>query len=292
MSDRSQLISDAFHRVAALARRHPLLAFFVLAYAITWAGVLGLVGASGLRSGQLEMTRGMLVWAAMLAGPSVAGLSLTVVVSGRDGWRDLWQRLTRWRVPARWYAALLVVPAIGSVLVATLWLASPDFAPWILVERDVDVVILMFVALVLGAAVEELGWTGYATPRLRLRFGLLHTALLLGGLHGAWHFLADFAGRGDVSPLLYFPRFVMVWVYEHTESLLLGQLIHASYTAPLFLLTPPAASAAQLLVFWTLFTVAFAAVVILLVRPSTGSRRPASHAAGSAEGLWIQLADS
>jgi hypothetical protein len=49
-------------------------------------------------------------------------------------------------------------------LVATLWLASADFTPWVVVERDRTLVILMFVALVFGAAVEELGWTGYATP--------------------------------------------------------------------------------------------------------------------------------
>jgi uncharacterized protein len=271
----------------AAARRYPLLAYFLVAYSITWGGVLALVGPGGLRSGQLTMPRGMLVWAAMLAGPSVAGVWLTFVVSGRDGWRDFRRRLTRWRIPARWYAPLLVAPVIGALVVGVLALVSQDFAPWVLVEGDTSAIVVMFVALVLGAAVEELGWTGYATPRMRRRFGLFRTALLLGALHGAWHFLADFSGRADAAPLLYVSRFVifwtvglialrllMVWAYEHTESLLLGQLIHASYTAPLFLLTPPAASAVQLLLLWTSFTVVFAAVVVVLVR--TGGRGASS----------------
>jgi membrane protease YdiL (CAAX protease family) len=266
-------------------RRYPLLSYFALAYAITWGGVLVVVGPSGLRSGDLAMPRGMLVWIAMLAGPSIAGLVLTAVVAGRDGLRDLRRRLGRWRVPPRWYATLLITPLIGSAIVAGLTLVSADFRPWLMVERDKTLVLGMFVALVVGAGVEELGWTGYATPRLRLRYGSLGAAVLLGSLHGGWHFLADFSGRGDAAPLLYVSRFVifwlvglialrllMVWVYEHTESLLLGQLIHASYTAPLFLLTPPAASPAQLLLLWTLFTAAFTAFVVVLVRSGAHSR--------------------
>lgn len=273
--------------VAAALRRYPLVGYFMLTYGITWAGVLALVGTSGLRSGELEMPRGMFVWGAMLAGPSVAGLLLTLVVSGREGRRDFRRRLTRWRVPPGWYATLLVAPTIGTLVVGALALASPDFTPWLLVERDRSVVALMFVALVFGAAVEELGWTGFATPGLRRRLGLFETAVVLGLLHGVWHFLADFSGRAGAPPLLYFPRFVifwvvglvvlrllMVWAYEHTGSLLLGQLIHASYTAPLFLLTPPAASAGQLLALWTLFTVAFGATVVAVVRPWASRRMP------------------
>jgi membrane protease YdiL (CAAX protease family) len=205
---------------------------------------------------------------------------LTAVVSGRTGLRDFGRRLGRWRIPALWYATLLITPLIGSVVVAGLSLVSADFRPWLMVESDKTLVSGMFVALVIGAGVEELGWTGYATPRLILRYGPPQAALLLGALHGTWHFLADFSGRGDATPLLYFPRFVIfwlvglialrlliVWTYEHTESLLLGQLLHASYTAPLFLLTPPAASAAQLLLLWTLFTAVFLAAVLFLVRP-------------------------
>lgn len=266
-------------QLVATLRRHPLLGYFALTYAISWGGVLAIVGTGGLRSGSVALPRGMWVWAAMLAGPSIAGVLLTYGVSGRAGLRDMWRGLGRWRVPRRWYATLLVTPVIGSLIGSALSLVSEDFRPWLIVEPNKVLVLGMFLALVVGAWVEELGWTGYATPRLRMIHGPVYAALLLGSLHGAWHFLADFSGRADAPPLFYVPRFVvfwlvglialrllMVWVYDHTESLALGQLIHASYTAPLFLLTPPAASPAQLLLLWTVFTAVFVAVVVGLVR--------------------------
>jgi hypothetical protein len=71
----------------------------------------------------------------------------------------------------------------------------------------------------------------------------------------------------------------MVWSYAHTESLLLGQLIHASYTAPLFLLTPLDASPAQLLILWTTFTVVFAIVTVTFIAGQTRKQ-------GAANPIW------
>jgi hypothetical protein len=183
-------------RLVATLRRHPLTVYFTLAYAISWGGVVAMVGIGGLGSGNLEMPRGMVVWAAMLAGPSIAGILITYLVSGRTGLRDVWRRLCRWRVPRRWYATLLLTPVICSAIVAGLSLVSESFRPWLSVEPNQLLVLGTFFALAAGAWVEELGWTGFATPRLRM--------------------------------------------------------IH----------TPPAASAAQLLLLWTLFTAVFVAVVV------------------------------
>jgi membrane protease YdiL (CAAX protease family) len=38
---------------------------------------------------------------------------------------------------------------------------------------------------------EELGWTGFAIPRLRLRYGVVITGLIAGVLWGAWHLLTN-----------------------------------------------------------------------------------------------------
>jgi len=83
--------------IFAPIRRHPLLAFFLLAFAITWAPIpLGVF---------------------MAAGPLVAALLVTAVVDGRRGLRELWSRMIRWRVGWQWYAAAILTP-LAVVFVA------------------------------------------------------------------------------------------------------------------------------------------------------------------------------
>ncbi len=282
------------NRISSTIRGYPLLCYFILAYGITWTGIVLIVGVDGLRSGGLELSGGLLVWVLMLCGPSVSGLLLTWIFEGKAGLRAFRERMFRWRLPLRWYASLLVAPVTCALIVGVLWSYSSDFAPMFFAEPNKTFVVIMFFILVFGAFVEELGWTGFATPRMHLVYGLAGTSLLLGFLHGTWHFLADFSGRGDSGAVLFSANFIvfwigalivlrllMVWVYQHTESLLLGQLLHASYTAPLFVLTPPDASAAQLLLLWTSFSVLFAIATLAI----TSGRTTASTEAESIRSL-------
>jgi len=101
---------------------------------------------------------------------------------------------------------------------------------------------------------EELGWTGFAVPRLRLRYTAFTTALIVGLLHGTWHFLIAFWAGGSFSGgqwatyllgILAFYlgalpayRVLMVWVYDRTGSLLVAMLTHASLTASTLILQP------------------------------------------------------
>jgi uncharacterized protein len=270
------------NRVSSTISGHPLLCYFVLAYGITWTGIFLIVGFDGLLSGELDLSRGLLVWGLMLCGPGVSGLLLTWMFDGRAGLRTFRERMLRWRLPIRWYAALLVAPVTCALVAGVLWSYSSDFAPMFFAEPDKTFVVIIFFVLVFGAFVEELGWTGFATPRMRLIYGLTGTSLLLGFLHGVWHFMADFSGRGDTNAVLYSANFIIfwigalvvlrmliVWAYQHTESLLLGQLIHAFYTAPLFLLTPAGASPAQLLLMWTAFSFLFAVITLVITSGRT-----------------------
>jgi uncharacterized protein len=265
-----------------MARRYPALSFFLLAYGISWTGILAIVGFSGLRSGELGMSRGMIVWLLMLLGPAISGIALTLLTGGKEGFADLRRRITLWRLPARWYGLLLVAPICGVLVLGVLWGLSADFQPMASAEPAKSLVIIMFLVLVAGAFIEEIGWTGFAAPKLRMLYGVFGTGLLLGVLHGLWHFLADFSGRGDASAVYYYPRFVVfwigaltvlriliVWAYESTESVLLAQLLHASYTAPLFVLTPPEATDAQMLLFWSLFTALFLIVTMIVIAMSS-----------------------
>jgi membrane protease YdiL (CAAX protease family) len=109
--------------------------------------------------------------------------------------------------------------------------------------------------MLIAGVFEELGWTGFAIPRLRRRYGVLDTGLIVGFLWGAWHLLVNFWSSGtpsgalSLAPLLHsvifsvgiLPayRLLMVWVYDRTGgSLLVAMLMHASLTASNVILAP------------------------------------------------------
>jgi CAAX protease family protein len=169
--------------VLAFVKRHAVLTYYALVFAISWGGLIlavgpGLFSASNWQSDPRFL---FVVLAAPLA-PGAAGLLLTGLVQGRAGFRDLLARSLRWRVGARWYAvALLTAPLLATAAGLALSLLSPEFLPRILTADDKASLVLIGLAVgLLAGFFEELGWTGFAIPRLRLRYGLLTTGLTLG----------------------------------------------------------------------------------------------------------------
>ncbi len=277
--------------ITAFIQRHPVLTYYALVFAISWGGILLIVGGPGGIPGSREQVEAMmpLVLVALFAGPSVAGLLTTGLVSGRAGLRELLSRLLRWRVRARWYAtALLSAPVlVTTVLLALSWL-SPKFLPGI-VTTDNKMALLLFGigwGLLGGGLLEELGWTGLAVPRLRLRYTAFTTALIVGLLHGAWHFLIAFWAGGSFSGgqwtsyllgiLVFYLgalpayRVLMVWVYDRTASLLIAMLMHASLSASTLILQPPLTGAPFLT--WNLTLTAILWVVVAAVALGNGGQ--------------------
>ena len=263
----------------AFIKRHPVLTYYVLAFAISWGGILSVVGGSGGIQAQVARLFPfmMLAW---LAGPSVASILLTGLVDGRAGIRELFSRLLRWRVGVRWYAiALLSGPLVFAATLFALSLTSPVFLPGIVTSADKVTLLLSGIAVGFTTIFEELGWTGFAVPRLRRQYGVFATGLIVGLLWGAYHFSVVFwAGRpsgvlalGLILPAQLFAwlppfRVLMVWVYDRTRSLLVVTLMHASLTASvIFILLPPATGVPQLtylLVFGAALWVVVAVVTV------------------------------
>ena len=246
-------------KILAFFRRHPVLTYLTLTFALSWGSWLLLTGGAAMRSDPRFM---FMVLTAPVA-PAIAGLLMTGLTAGRTGYRELLARLFRWRVEARWYAvALLLFPlvTIMTALLLALSLRSPEFLPAIFTTADPVGLLLPGVTggLLIGLC-EELGWTGFAIPRLRLRYGVLATGLLLGVVWGAWHAALfsrsdSFAGALPLALLLaqlfaWLPayRVLMVWVYDRTGSLLVAMLMHVSLAATSMIFPPPVISDMQAL---------------------------------------------
>ena len=256
--------------IKAFVESHPLLSYFAVAFAISWGTILFVVGLGpGGFSATPQQFKMAILYAvpAMLLGPSVAGLLLTGLLYGRAGFRELRCRLLKWRVGTRWYAvALLTAPLVFTAVLLGLSLISPEFLPRIFVTSHKASVLLIGIAVGLPVGIfEELGWTGFAIPRMRLRYGVLITGLFVGVLWGAWHLLQSYwasgVTSGEISLAIWLPawligtlvgqlvayRVLMVWVYERTGSLLVAIIMHASFAAFTFILFPPLAVEANLI---------------------------------------------
>jgi uncharacterized protein len=284
------------HLAGGFLKRNPVWSYFALAFAISWGGVLIVVGPGGFPGTPDDLERLLPVAVlAMIAGPSVAGILLTGLVRGRAGLRALLVRLFRWRVGGRWYAvALLSAPLLMLAVLLALSLLSPAFLPALFVSDDRAFLLLSGLLIALGAGIfEELGWTGFAIPELRRRHGVLATGLVVGILWAAWHLLVMFWAIGPspaplvlvglaVDPFLFLVGFrvLMVWVYDRTGSLPVAMLMHGSLTASARVLAAPAMMGGGLLAFDLAWAVAVGVVVAAVVAGSARlpERRPWGHA--------------
>jgi uncharacterized protein len=223
--------------------RNPVLTYFVLVYAIAWGGILLLLQVFAAPGEAASTALVAIVALPMLIAPGIAGITVTALVDGRAGLRAMLSRMMRWQVERRWYAvALATVPfLVLTILYALAFLISPAFAP---------ALSLLGLAGLAAGFFEEIGWTGFAAPRLRSRWSLLAVGLGVGALWGLWHILADYSIRGNalgtfwpitfglfVLPLVAW-RVLMVWVYDNTRSGVVAQLMHFGYTGSLTLFVP------------------------------------------------------
>ena len=232
--------------------RHPVIAYFALTFAISWGGILAIVGPTNVLAPPDVFLR--MHWVpALVLGPSLSGVLLAAIVGGRRGLRDLRARLLRWRVPAYWYAvALLLAPLYNLLASLALSAWSPAFAPGFLATDDPSSFLISGTIVALTAGIfEELGWTGFATPMLRRRYSALTTGLIIGLLWGLWHVLPKLVGARAYDSIPTLPlelvaaivgltgyRILMVWVYDRTQSLLVGIAMHAGLTAALMIVQP------------------------------------------------------
>ena len=223
-----------------LLRRHPLISFFVMAYAISWTYVIVFLIVWPLPDTIVTDTPELL-------GPVVAGFVMTAVMSGRAGVRQLLRRFVMWRVNGAWYLyALLAIPALYVIGVALVPGALGSFKAPSLTMSLLYPVFFIVVLVLDGPLLEEPGWRGFALPRLQARWGPLVGTVILGIMWGSWHapqyFTKTFAaanGGLSVSGVIVFLLATVIfsvlitWAFNNTGgSLLIAPYPHGDQLHP------------------------------------------------------------
>jgi CAAX protease family protein len=214
-----------------------LLKFFSLVYIVSWTPWIAAAGISRVAhpppSGLLVI-RGFLYLVGVFAPSLVA--ALTAAEDGRVGTLALLRRTIKWSVGARWYvfavgfmAAIKLTAALLLRIATGAWPAfggAPGYIMAFAIPFSTPV-----------QAGEEIGWRGYALPRLSERLGLSSASIVLGVIWAAWHlpffFIAGNDKSGQSFPVYFLSvtalSVVMAWLYWRTNgSLLLTMLMHAS----------------------------------------------------------------
>lgn len=210
-------------RISTWARRRDLPPYFVLAFLLAWLP-WPLVALNSDSSP-------MVPFGPLLAAVIVAGLTGGLGELGR-----LFAQLGHWPFSVRWYLIAVLGPMVITGLTAAVTVASGSARIAPTSRPDAGAVVATFVStVVIVGLFEEVGWRGYALPRLQQKMSGLRAALLLGVLWALWHLpllISDPTGQRPVA------QFVIVvlaqsvalsWLYNSTRaSLPLVIISHAS----------------------------------------------------------------
>jgi membrane protease YdiL (CAAX protease family) len=266
-------------RLSSVVKRHPLITFFVLAYALSWVLESPLV----FLGDSVTDAQGLILVILASNVPSVLGIVLTAMVLGRGSLRKLLGRLLIWRVNPLWYLLLVLGPAalVAGVLPLNALLGGPALS---LGMPLVGVAIFLAFSIFPGSALgEEIGWRGYALPRLQSGRSALAASLIIGPIWALWHLPLWLTGEPGRTPTLYAAfvvstialSVILTWVYNSTGgSLLMVVLLHATYNLPITLAIDDLGSRATVpvLLYFGLLVVA-AIVVVIFAGPKHLSRK-------------------
>ncbi len=215
-------------------------------------------------------------------GPAVGALAVAALNQG--ALRQLGLSMLRTRFPLRWYAVSLFIPIAITVSASVARAAALHVKLQITLENiwhpsfvqsrslaEFVAIVGYAVGMFVFAAAEEIGWRGFALPRLISTMGFLPAALFLGVMWALWHLPLAFTDGNPLqgeSFLLFAASTVLgslllAWVWVHTGSVLLATLFHAAGNFTFFLLQPTATTGYR-----TVSTLVFVVLIGCFWRPA------------------------
>jgi membrane protease YdiL (CAAX protease family) len=261
--------------------RYPTVLFFLLSFVLTW-GYFWLIWAP------LGLPKSLIALGGF--GPSISAFLVLAIISGRRGVLRLLRSIVQWRVGFQWYLLILLgIPILNLLAFLVVPGSLSDFvAPdWRFVQVYLSE---MAISLTIGIAPlwEEIGWRGFALPRMQQLHGPVAGTVILGALWGVWHLPFFFGPLAQTGPEATFMSasialvefsigltglsVVMTWVLNNCRgSTLVAILLHAAFDSSglalvaLFPSTPPYYLPVHYQTLGIAIIFSIAAVVLILV---------------------------
>ena len=217
-------------------KKHPVAWFYLLAFSLSWLGMISVVLVS---RGIAPFYRPYFLFLSIFyaIGPALAAVIVSQVAHGKTGIRGLLKGLSRWRFGPVWYIVAVLGPAV-LLLAAQLITKLLGFSATIAMPQgDLSLyAILAFAINFLANTCEEIGWRGFALPRLQKRYNAVLATLIVGMLWALWHLpLIFLVGQPMAAyPFLWFiiivaDAFIYTWIYNSTKgSILLVAIFHGA----------------------------------------------------------------
>ncbi len=211
--------------------------YFLLTYLVSWTCFISVAVLSHKQesSNQLAVHLQVLAFLGTIA-PSLVALWLTARTGVPGERKILLGKVLKWDVHVKWYLFAAGFMVLIKVFVALLHKIITGEWP----QFGQQTWYIMLAAILVSTWVqagEEIGWRGFALPRMSAKYGLAASALLLGIVWAFWH-LPLFYVQGADTYGQSFPLYLMQvsgisvalgWLYWRTKgSLLLVMLMHAA----------------------------------------------------------------
>lgn len=232
--------------LGALIARHPVTSYFVLAYGLSWlVWSQFILSEDGSGWFPFHATWPFMVSVALgTFGPAIAALIVLRIAEGEAALLPFLKRMVLWRVGFGWWlfallgfpitatiGCLLMPGVVGTFTTDGLGRSLTDYLPFFL-----------YPALLVGGPLgEEVGWRGFALPRLQQRFTPVVATIVLGLLWTGWHAPIWFSNNWSIlnvqniafyTGFLVLAAFQYTWAYNNTRgSILIAIVLHASMDA-------------------------------------------------------------
>ena len=257
-----------------LLNRYPLTSFFIMSYLFFLVALLA-IGAIVNLTKVSNFAMGLLIAIAAWT-PNVAAMVVDRVTNGKGSAKRLFSLWLRWGTNGWWYVFAFAPIAIAFVTAGLFALIDNGNAPGSTSGYAASAFFMMlFFHIIQGASGEELGWRGFALPRLQKKFSALISALITGALVSGWHGLLHLVSPTGVPEwqfilLITSYSVIITWAYNKSHgNVLVATLFHFAFNFSLEIVS----TSLELMPLESLFavrTAVYTAIALALVIGSRG----------------------